>query len=89
MEIIDPDTLRRPPHGDGLSRLVNQLSELKAMKTRLLSDEALFLSTSDGGVFGELLRAEVKEPQKRLAGKIEKRIEEVVKEIRRKTESLV
>ncbi len=88
MEIIDPDTLKRPPHGDELPRLVNQLKELKAMKRRLLSDEPLFLCVKGGGIFGELLRAEIREPQKRLAGKIEKRIEQVVKEIRLKTEAL-
>ena len=89
MQLIDIDNLKRPPQGDELGKLLEQLKGLKAMNAALDSDGGLYLSTKDGHTFGVLLQAEIEVPRKRMRGKIQKRILEVVKEIRRQTEALV
>ena len=83
--IIDVDNIRRDPRGDELEQLAYQLKGLKAMRDALDAQDGLYLSTRDGAVFGQLTKAESKEPARRLREKISLKIEQAQKEIRKQT----
>lgn len=89
MQLIEIDHLNRPPQGDELSQLISQMKGLQDMRAVLDSEYTLYLSTEEGKTFGKLLKAESAEPKKRFLDEIAKRIEQVKKEIVRRTDALV